>query len=98
MIRHIVMWKLKPEPGARERVKELLETCAFATPGMLKYEVGFDLGVDGAPWDVVLYSEFADRAALEAYQRHPAHLAIKPEIGKVRDSRAAVDYETHAPA
>jgi len=62
-------------------------------PGMLTYEIGIDIGVDGGPWDIAIYSEFKDRAALEAYQQHPKHLAIKPVIAPLRESRAAVDYE-----
>jgi hypothetical protein len=41
----------------------------------------------------VLYSEFADKAALDAYQHHPDHVAIKPFIGAVRLERQCVDYE-----
>ena len=99
MIKHVVMWKLKKqaEQATKQenalRMKALLEMCAGLTEGLIKLEVGIDIGVDAGPWDVVLYSEFADRAALEAYQQHPVHLAAKPFIGKVREQRAAVDYE-----
>ncbi len=99
MLKHIVMWKLKePANGASKednklKLKAALESCAGKTPGMLKYEVGLDIGTDAGPWDVVLYSEFTDRAALEAYQTSAGHLAIKPVIGALREARAAVDYE-----
>lgn len=96
MIKHLVMWKLKGE-GAQKQdniraAKAALETCRNLVPGMLKYEIGVDIGTDHAPWDIAVYSEFSDRAALDAYQQHPAHLAIKPVIGPLRESRAAVDY------
>ncbi len=61
---------------------------------MLRYEIGADIGVDSGPWDLALYSEFTDRAALAAYQNSAPHLAIKPIIGDAREIRAAVDYET----
>jgi hypothetical protein len=99
MIKHIVMWKLKDqaEQGSRQenalRMKALLEMCKGLTQGLLKLEVGLDIGTDSAPWDVVLYAEFEDRAALAAYQQHPVHLAAKPFIARVREQRAAVDYE-----
>lgn len=99
MIKHIVMWKLKDqaEQASKQenalRMKALLEMCAGLTEGLIRLEVGIDIGADSGPWDVVLYSEFADRAALEAYQRHPVHMAAKPFIGTVREQRAAVDYE-----
>jgi quinol monooxygenase YgiN len=94
MLKHIVMWKLKePTQENKQKVKAALESCANAVPGMLKYEVGLDIGVDGGPWDVSLYSEFTDRAALQAYQESAPHLAIKTVIGPLREARAAVDYE-----
>jgi quinol monooxygenase YgiN len=93
-----VMWKLKGE-GVEKRnniaqVKAALETCQGIVSGMLRYEIGTDIGTDHAPWDIVVYSEFTSRDALQAYQQHPAHLAIKPVIGPLRESRGAVDYET----
>jgi quinol monooxygenase YgiN len=97
MIKHIVMWKLKGEGAEKQRniatVKAALATCKDLVPGLLKYEIGTDIGIDHAPWDVAVYSEFTDRAALDAYQQHPAHLAIKPVIGPLRELRGAVDYE-----
>jgi quinol monooxygenase YgiN len=97
MIKHVVMWKLKDgaEGATRaanaQRMKELLDACA-GQPGMRSFEVGVDVGIDGAPWDVVLVSEFEDRAAIEAYMVHPVHEVAKAFIAKVRDLRAVVDF------
>ena len=99
MIKHVVMWKLKDgaEGATRRdnalRMKALLDACAGQTPGMRSFEVGVDTGSDAAPWDVVLVAEFDDRAALDVYQDHPIHQAAKVFIAKVRELRAAVDYE-----
>ncbi len=98
MIKHIVMWKLKDHAEGADRaanaakMKTLLEGCANIVPGILKFEVA--LAQDGleATYDVVLYSEFADIAALGNYAEHPAHQAIKPFIGAVRDARQCMDY------
>jgi quinol monooxygenase YgiN len=94
MIKHLVMWKLKePKRENAAKVAAALETCRNAVPGMLRYEIGADIGVDAGPWDIALYSEFADRSSLAAYQASAPHQAIKPIIGEVRETRAAVDYE-----
>ena len=97
MLKHVVMWKLKGEGAEKQeniaRVVAALESCRDIVPGMLRYEIGVDLAIDHGPWDVVVNSEFTDRAALEAYQQHPSHMAIKPVIGPLRETRAAVDYE-----
>jgi Stress responsive A/B Barrel Domain len=42
---------------------------------------------------VVLYSEFENRTALEAYHHHPLHQAVAPFIGAVREQRILVDDE-----
>ena len=81
MIKHIVMWKLKEHAeGAdratnAQRMKERLDACATIAPGTLKFEVVLAQPGLEATCDVVLYSEFADRAALEAYLPHPTPVA-----------------------
>jgi len=99
MIKHIVMWKLKDlAEGADKatnviKLKTLLETCRNIVPGLVKLEVGLANGTLEATYDVVLYSEFTDKAALDAYQEHPTHQAIKPFIGAVRLERQCMDFE-----
>jgi hypothetical protein len=95
MVKHIVLWKLK-EPKAENAAKAraALETCRDVVPGMMRYEIGDDIGVDGAPWDLALYSEFVDREALHAYQVCAPHVVVKSVIGEIREARSCVDYET----
>ena len=99
MLKHIVMWKLKDSAEGADRaanarrMKELLDACAGIVPGILKFEVALAQPGLEATYDVVLYSEFADRAALDAYQEHPQHVALKPFIGAVREARQCMDYE-----
>jgi hypothetical protein len=99
LIKHIVMWKLKEfaEGSGREengrRMKSLLDSCRGLTPGMIRLEVAVAQSGLEATADVVLYSEFADKAALDAYQSHPQHMAAKPFIGAVREWRQCVDYQ-----
>lgn len=100
MLKHIVMWKLKEEAEGADRaanarrMKELLDACAGVVPGILKFEVALAQPGLEATYDVVLYSEFADRAALDAYQEHPQHVALKPFVVAVREARQCMDYET----
>jgi len=99
MIKHIVMWKLKEEAEGADRqsnarkMKQLLDACANIVPGILKLEVALAQPGLEATYDVVLYSEFSDRAALDAYQEHPQHVALKGFIGAVREARQCMDYE-----
>ena len=99
MIKHIVMWKLKDfaegagKDANAKKMKEKLDACASLVPGTLKFEVVLAQPGLEATYDVVLYSEFADKAALDAYADHPDHVALKPFIGAVREARQCMDYE-----
>ncbi len=99
MIKHIVMWKLKDHAEGNTkaenaaRMKELLDSCAGLVPGLLTVEVALAIPGLEATYDVILYSEFTNKAALDAYQEHPTHQAIKPFIGAVRLERQCMDYE-----
>jgi heme-degrading monooxygenase HmoA len=99
MIKHIVMWKLKDQAEGADRaanaakMKALLDGCRDIVPGIVEFEVALARPGLEATYDVVLYSVFADRAALDAYQDHPQHVAVKPFIGAVRLERQCMDYE-----
>ncbi|MFM0336615.1 Dabb family protein [Paraburkholderia fungorum] len=99
MIRHIVMWKLKETAEGATRaenclkLKEKLEGCRDIVPGILHLEVGIAQPGLESSYDVVLVSDFADKAALDAYQVHPKHEALKGFVGAVREARQSVDYE-----
>jgi hypothetical protein len=99
MIKHIVIWKLKESAHGNDLhtnarlIRERLEALRGRIPGMTAIEVGVDCSLTKSSGDVVLYSEFVDREALDGYQRHPEHLALKPFIGEATFERRVVDYE-----
>lgn len=98
MIKHIVLWSLKDHAEGADKatnlqkMKALLEGCNNIVPGIIKLEVGIATAGLEATYDIVLYSEFADKAALDAYQVHPTHQAIKPFVGAVVLQRQCMDY------
>ncbi len=99
MVKHIVVWRLKPEAHGRSAaenaraIKQKLEALRGRIPGMLRLEVGLDFSREETSGDVVLVSEFESRAALDAYQVHPEHEAVKGFILEARSERRLVDYE-----
>ena len=99
MIKHIVMWKLKDFAEGADRatnaarMKQQLDACATISPGTLAFEVVLAQPGLEATYDVVLYSAFVDRAALDGYLHHPTHEACKPFIGAIRSERQCMDYE-----
>ena len=101
MLKHIVMWKFKDQAGGAEKPKNLakakvlLESCAGLTPGLLKFEVATAQAALECTYDLLLYSEFTDAAALHAYQNHPKHVAIKPFIKAVHLERQCMDFESN---
>ncbi len=98
MIKHIVMWNLRgdtPAEKARgvEQLRTSFESLRGRIPGLLHLEIGADSsGIDYA-CDVVLYTEFDNQAALDAYGSHPEHLRVKHELAGLRVARHQVDYE-----
>jgi len=99
MIKHIVMWKLKEQAegaGRLENAREMkrrLDECADIVPGIVAFEVVLAQPGLEATCDVILYSEFQSKDALEAYASHPTHQALMPFFKAVRDERQCMDYE-----
>jgi hypothetical protein len=99
MLKHIVMWKLKPfAEGASKadnalKIKNLLESLSKKIEDIEHIEVGVDCSKTDSSYDVVLYSEFPNQQVLDNYQNHPEHKRVGDFIGKVRETRIAVDYE-----
>lgn len=99
MVKHIVLWKLKEHAHGKskrenaETIKSMLENLNGKIPGMISIEVGFDFSCSDGSADIVLYSEFENRKALEGYQTHPLHEEVKPYVLEARSERRVVDYE-----
>lgn len=99
MVKHIVMWKLKDKAEGRtkeensRKIKEALEALNGEIDGLLKMEVGIDISKNESCADIVLYSEFTSKKALDEYQVNPKHEAVKPLVGKCTCERRMVDYE-----
>ncbi|MCY1238731.1 Stress responsive A/B Barrel Domain protein [compost metagenome] len=97
MIKHIVMWKVRgstPEEKSESvrRVHAAFDGLVGVIPGLVTLEVGTDVSRIDYACDVVLYTEFESRDALDSYSTHPAHLRIKHELADVRIARHQVDY------
>lgn len=102
MIKHIVMWRLKDQAHGQDRatnaqlIKQKLEGLRGRIPGLLEIEVGLDFSATEASADVVLYSVFESRAALDAYVVHPEHQAVVPYVKEAASQRIVVDYALDA--
>lgn len=100
MLHHIVMWKLKDfAEGNSKKENALLMKSKFEklVPGIKeikKLEVGINMSSSQySNFDFVLDTWFENYADMEVYQKHPMHIEISDWIGKIRETRAAVDCE-----
>lgn len=99
MIKHIVMWTLKEEALGKKaadnavEMKKRLEGLEGKVPDLLHIEVSTNVFAATNGCQVLLYSEFPSREALDVYQKHPAHLECVQFVVQVVASRNVVDYE-----
>ncbi len=93
MIRHIVFFTAKNKsdlPRIRKGLEILgqIEHCAL-------FEVGTNHRIDNLSEmdvDLVVYAEFADKAALDAYKAHPLYQKSIALVRPLRNMRVAADF------
>ena len=100
MVKHIVLFKLADEAEGNvklrnaEIIKEQLEALKEIIPQIRKIHVHINSAKAPADnCDVLLDSEFDNLDDVKSYSVHPAHVKVGEFIGRVRVSRAAIDYE-----
>lgn len=98
MLKHIVIWKLKENAHGATRVenvkkaKDMIMALNGKIKEIIKLEVVDSFIGSDLPYDLVLYSEFADEAALQAYQVHPEHQVVVAFMKEAVEHRTATDY------
>lgn len=97
MVKHIILWKLKPEHNNAEvknGIKTALEGLLGVVPGLLEISVQTEcLPTSNA--DVMLYSVLESEEALKAYAVHPAHVAAADNfVCPFTETRSCIDFET----
>jgi quinol monooxygenase YgiN len=92
MIRHIVFFSAK-DPKDVGAIKTGLEALA-KIPHSEKFEVSFNRKHDPISdvIDVVVYGEFADDAALEAYRNHQLYKDTIKVVRPLREMRFSADF------
>ncbi|MBP5671388.1 MAG: Dabb family protein [Lentisphaeria bacterium] len=100
MVKHIILWKLKEELSADEKInvkagiKSGLEGLKGIIPGLEAIVVRTG-GLASSNADVMLDSTFADEAALKGYAVHPAHVEVaNTKVRPFVQTRLCMDYES----
>lgn len=96
MLTHVVMWKYRAEVEAevREDHVRLLRSLASVIKEIESLEVGFDVVKLPRSFDTGLVALFRDRAALDAYTVHPAHIKVAAFGKTISEQVASVDFES----
>ena len=91
MIRHVVFFSAR-EPDRLDAIVEGLSILR-GIPGVRHLEVGRNLKVDAFDTgvDIMVYAEFDDLAALDAYKAHPTYAESIRRVRPLREMRLAAD-------
>ena len=97
MVKHMIIWKMKDEVADKKstaaEIKAALEGLVGKIEGLVEMHILTERYPSSAG-DIMMDSTFADYGALEAYQKHPLHVAVAD--GLVRPAmcqRLSFDYE-----
>lgn len=97
MVHHIVLWNLKEELSEQEKkeaaaiIKEKLEAVKDEVEGVISLNVEIN-ELPSSNKDIGLISTFESVEALNAYQKHPAHVQAGTYVGSVAYNRTCLDY------
>lgn len=91
MIRHIVFFSARKREDIEAIASGLRQLGRI--PLSTRFEVAVNSKVDtlGNEVDVVVYAEFPDQAALDAYKAHPIYAQSIAEVRPLRDLRLSAD-------
>jgi len=94
VIRHIVFFTAKRKEDVQEICEglSLLGTIPHSTHFEVRRNTKVDLFENDV--DVVVYGEFADQAALDAYKAHPTYSEATRRVRPLRELRFAADISS----
>jgi quinol monooxygenase YgiN len=83
MLRHIVMLNFRPQFGQEQRREFIAASVKSLAqiPGTHNVIIGTASEVQGkAPYEIALFVDFEDEAALKSYLDHPTHKAAEAQL------------------
>ena len=99
MVKHIILWKLKDEltPDEKEKVmqdiKVNLEDLVGKIDGLCKMNIR-TTKLPSSSADLMMDSEFTDKAALKNYQTNPNHVYVADNFVRPNVAvRQSMDFE-----
>lgn len=98
MIKHVVLFKMKPFSSDEEKaaklneIKDDLENLLGIVPGLLTIEAGININ-SAEEYDLALTTTHESMDDLNIYANHPDHKAVGAKIRAVLDRRACADFK-----
>ncbi len=99
MVKHVILWTLKDELSADEKVtikqgiKDGLEGLKGKVPGIVDIKVNIN-GLESSNADLMLDSTFESVEALKGYSVHPEHVAVADsKVRPYTKIRSCLDFE-----
>lgn len=100
MVKHIILWKLREDLNAEEKVsvkagiKAGLEGLQGVVPGLLSIQVQTDGVLPTSNADVMLDCTLESADALKGYAQHPAHVEVaNTKVRPYTAVRTCLDFE-----
>jgi len=95
MLKHVVLFKFKPETTAAEI--EQLAAGLGALPAVIEdireFVFGRDVVKSERSYDFALVSSFDDLAAMQRYQVHPEHQKVVAIVKQICSGVVAADFD-----
>ncbi|MFO7322701.1 MAG: Dabb family protein [Chloroflexota bacterium] len=94
MVRHVVMFKFKPEVDTQSRVDFVrsLQRLAEDIDVIRALEIGQNFTQSPRAADIVLIVDLDDEKALAEYSDHPDHIPVKDMAAHLCSESRVVDY------
>ncbi len=94
MIRHVVLFKFRPDvpDSEREAFISALRELPHRIAEIQTFEVGEDITRAPRSYHLALVSTFPDEEALRRYAEHPEHVVVAERGRALCESIVAVDY------
>jgi hypothetical protein len=96
MVDHLVFFAVG-EDASKGEVDDLLSSIRGLrddVPSTIDLSVGEDFSGRSGGYTHALLARFTDRAGLQKYMEHPAHLAVVEKLDATTTGRIVVDYES----
>lgn len=99
MLEHVVLWKFADTAAGQTREENIARARAEllglvgVVPQIREMWVSRDMAHTPASYDLMLRARFDSFADMEAYQVHPAHVAVANFVRGVVTSRVVLDTE-----